>query len=159
MFIYRLSKKIYGIVLSGEGAARSGNRWNPRNVPMLYCSESRALAFAEVMVHIQMSMLSQDFQMLQIELLDSSAIEEIDISTLPANWRDFPHHEFTQAVGEQFIRKGEALGLKVPSAVVEGDFNYLLNPYHPEFKLVKVISVSDFLFDRRLIGLAESLNA
>ncbi len=159
MFIYRLSKKLYGPVLSGEGASRSGNRWNPRNVQMVYCSESRSLAFAEVIVHIQMGLLSQDFQMLTIELPDAASIGEVNSSDLPSDWRDFPHHEISQAIGAQFVRQGNFLALRVPSAVVEGDFNYLLNPFHPEFKHVKVVKVSDFLFDRRLMGLAEILES
>ena len=154
MLVYRLSKKIYGAVLSGEGASRSGNRWNPRNVQMVYCSESRSLAFAEVIVHLQMGLLSQEFQMLQIELPATSEIGGVKIADLPTEWRDFPHHEFTQSLGAQFIRDAKYLALRVPSAVVEGDFNYLLNPFHPKFNSVRVVAVSDFLFDRRLMGLS-----
>jgi RES domain-containing protein len=39
---------------------------------------------------------------------------------------------------------------RVPSAVVKGDFNYLLNPNHVDFKTIKIQKVSDFLFDNRL---------
>ena len=40
--------------------------------------------------------------------------------------------------------------LKVPSVVVPGDFNYLLNPAHAEFYKVKIKSVEPFNFDERL---------
>ncbi len=40
--------------------------------------------------------------------------------------------------------------LKVPSAVVKGDFNYLLNPYHMDFKKVESINFHKFPFDIRL---------
>lgn len=40
--------------------------------------------------------------------------------------------------------------MKVPSAVVQGDFNYLINPQHPDFKKVKIIKKEKFSFDQRL---------
>ena len=40
--------------------------------------------------------------------------------------------------------------VQVPSASVHGDFNYLINPRHPDYKNVRVKSVDAFEFDSRL---------
>jgi RES domain-containing protein len=37
--------------LSGAGAKQTGGRWNERGLPLLYASESRALACLETVVH------------------------------------------------------------------------------------------------------------
>jgi len=38
----------------------------------------------------------------------------------------------------------------VPSAVVEGDFNILINPRHKDIGNVKIIKLAGFGFDKRL---------
>jgi hypothetical protein len=35
-------------------------------------------------------------------------------------------------------------------AVVQGEFNYLLNPQHPDFKLIKISTPERFSFDMRM---------
>ena len=40
--------------------------------------------------------------------------------------------------------------LEVPSAVVEHDSNYLLNPAHPDFSWIFVGDPKSFAFDERL---------
>ena len=66
------------------------------------------------------------------------------------NWNSFPHSYKTQKIGDMFIAENELCVLKVPSAVVKGDFNYLINPYHPNFKKIKILNSSKFPFDVRL---------
>jgi hypothetical protein len=39
---------------------------------------------------------------------------------------------------------------KVPSAVVSGDYNFLINPFHSDFGKVKILQKEVFEFDRRL---------
>jgi RES domain-containing protein len=38
----------------------------------------------------------------------------------------------------------------VPSAIVEEEFNYLINPEHINFADIKIISAKPFIFDERL---------
>ncbi len=37
---------------SGEGAAKTGGRWNSRGVPVVYASATKALAALETLVHL-----------------------------------------------------------------------------------------------------------
>jgi len=151
MMVYRLSRKKYSGKLSGKGAALSGNRWNSKGVEMIYTSESRALAMAEVIVHLSLAVLPKDFVLLEIEIPDVIEIKKITPRDLPENWNTFPHHPSTQQTGDAFIRDCKCAVLQVPSAVVNGDFNFLLNPFDPDFKRIQITSQHPFLIDQRLI--------
>jgi len=151
MFVYCLTKQKYAGTLSGKGAAMSVNRWNSKGVEMIYTAESRALALVEVLVHLPLQLVPSDFMMMRIEIPDSIKLEKLDINLLPANWHSFPYMTKTQYLGDRFIAEKKAVVLKVPSAIVSGDFNYLINPYHPDFNKIKILEVSPFLFNGRFL--------
>lgn len=150
MRVFRLSREKYAKDLSGKGAAIFGNRWNSKGVEMLYTAESRALAMAEVLVHLSLAALPDDYMMIEIDIPDFIQVELLDCNSLGENWNTNPLDPQTQALGDVFIRSNEKCGLKVPSAVVKGDFNYLLNPNHPEIDKIKIKSVTEFPFDKRV---------
>ena len=150
MKVFRLSRRKFSSELSGKGAAKFGNRWNSKGVEIIYSSESRALAMAEVAVHLTVATLPKDYVMMTIEIPDNVAIEELKSNQLKEGWNNYPHIKDTQKIGDNFIDNETACVLKVPSAVVKGDFNYLINPYHADFKKIKIKEVTDFPFDRRM---------
>ena len=149
MFVCRLTKQKYAGTLSGKGVAMSGNRWNSKGVGMIYTAESRALALVEVLVHLPLQLVPSDFMMMRIEIPDTLKIETLDMKQLSANWHVFPHLTKTQHLGDWFIAEKNAVALKVPSAIVNGDFNYFINPYHPDFNKIKIVDVSHFKFSDR----------
>lgn len=151
MVVYRLSRKKFTNHLSGIGASVYGARWNPRGVEIIYTAESRALALAEIVVHLSVGMVSDDYIMLSIEFPDHLTVYEPDMDALPGGWDEFPYNSDTQIFGRDFVSRGEACVMKVPSSVVKGDYNYLINPYHPQFKEVTIKEVKDFRIDRRLL--------
>jgi RES domain-containing protein len=151
MIVYRLSKTIHAKDLSGRGAERSGGRWNSKGIPMLYTSASRALYLVEIAVHIPLGMVPDDYSLVRIEIPDDT-ITELAGEDMPVGWQSFPHTNASRETGDQFVATGESLAMKVPSAVVQGDFNYLINPAHPRFSDVKILGVESFPFDRRLFG-------
>lgn len=150
MKVFRLSKKKYSEELSGKGASKSGNRWNSKGTEIIYAAESRALAMAEVAVHLTLATLPSDFVMIEIEIPDNIKIKLLKLNDLPDHWNNYPPNIGTQKIGDDFIDSMEECILKVPSAVVQGDFNYLMNPYHKEFKQIKILNVIDFPFDKRI---------
>ena len=150
MIVYRLSKEKYIADLTGTGARMTGGRWNSQGLSMVYTSSSRALCMAEVAVHLPLSILPKDYFMATILIPDSIPVEEIDIKKLPKNWSKFPPLTTTQKVGDKFVLEHNNLVLKVPSAVVQGDFNYLVNPLHSDSKKIKIKSIEPFTFDDRL---------
>ncbi len=150
MEVFRLVRKKYPIELSGKGAAISGARWNSKGTEMIYCAQNRALAMAEVLVHITLATLPSDFVMLTISIPDEVLIAVLNPKKLNTDWNVFPATFETPLLGDDFIKKNEACVLKVPSAVVKGDFNYLINPSHPDFSKIEIIEQTNFPFDKRI---------
>jgi RES domain-containing protein len=150
MIVYRLSKKKYKDDLAGRGAEISGGRWNSKGVAMLYTSQSRALSTTEIAVHSPLGIVPSDYWLASIEFPDTVELSEIAFKTLPADWNTFPHPNSTQIIGDRFIANGKYLVLKVPSAVVLGDYNYLINPAHFQIRQVKIKNTEPFEFDKRL---------
>lgn len=150
MQVFRLIRKKYGIELSGKGAALSGNRWNSKGTELIYCADSRALAMAEVSVHLSLSILPKDYVMVEIDIPSNISIANLSKEDLPNNWSSFPHFLNTQQIGDAFVVERKNCVLKVPYAVVPGDFNFLINPYHPDFSAIRIVAQEDFPFDSRL---------
>lgn len=149
MRAFRLVRKKYANPLSGEGAARSGNRWNSKGTALIYCADSRALAMAEVAVHLSLGLLPKDYEMVELEIPGDVPLRSLASVDLPEGWNSFPHLLQTQRTGDKFVAAAESCVLQVPSAVVPGDFNYLLNPAHPDFERIQLKSRVAFPFDAR----------
>jgi len=150
MIVYRLSKQAYIHDLSGRGAELNGGRWNSKGTAVVYISSSRALAVLEVAVHTPLGFMPSDYFMATIELPDNAEIFKPGAAQLPEKWKSNPLIKATQQIGDSFVKANKYLALQVPSATVAGDFNYLLNPLHPDFKAVKIINTEFFEFDSRL---------
>jgi len=150
MIVYRLSKKKYAADLSGRGAEKAGGRWNSNGLPMVYTSESRALCTTEIAVHSPLGNIPTDYYLTTIEIPPIAGILEIKQAGLPKDWKAIPHSNSTQLIGDKFLSENKYLVLKVPSVVVQGDFNYLLNPAHRLFSKVKITKTELFEFDERL---------
>jgi RES domain-containing protein len=150
MYLYRLSLGLYAADLSGKGASIRGGRWNSQGLSMLYTSANRSLAMAEVAVHLSIGTLPGDYFMLSLEIPDDLAMEKIEPEQLSPAWNLFPNLLETQMLGDDFLFRQPCCMLRVPSAVTQGDFNYLFNPAHPDFQQLKLLSIEPFPFDRRL---------
>lgn len=150
MMVYRLSRGKFKNDLSGRGAELAGGRWNSKGVAILYTSESIALCTVEIAVHMPLGIVPADYYLVRIHLPDDAAIQEITAEELPADWKSFPHANSTQEIGDAFVVEGECLALKVPSASVQGTYNYLINPRHRHFSRVEYMDAVPFEFDRRL---------
>lgn len=151
MIVYRLTKGKYHLDLSGKGAELYGGRWNSKGVPMLYTSESRALAFVEIAMHIPMGIVPKDYFLISIDIPDTASILRFTNADMPSDWRSNPHSNTTQQIGDQFVADNKFLILQVPSAVVPGDYNFLVNPNHSKSSNVQVISFEPFEFDSRFV--------
>ncbi|UOB17525.1 RES family NAD+ phosphorylase [Abyssalbus ytuae] len=151
MIVYRLCKEKYKTDLSGKGAEKAGGRWNSKGTAVVYTCNSRALCTIEIAVHTPLGNIPLDYHILKIEIPDNkSIIYQLKKSELPENWKSLPHPNSTQIIGDNFIRENKYLLIKVPSAIVKGDYNYLINPYHKDFSKVKILETELFEFDERL---------
>ncbi len=150
--LYRLSRKKFAYDLSGTGARLHGGRWNSKGVNMVYTSENISLANLEVAVHLDLDLIPDDYCLIEIEVPKKSSCKIIKLETLKKYWNSYPHGNETQLLGDDFIQKNKFLLLKVPSAVVLQEHNFLLNPNHEDFKNVKVTKVTPFTFNDRLFS-------
>jgi RES domain-containing protein len=150
MIIFRLCKSIYSGDLSGKGAEKFGGRWNNKGTSIIYACESRALCTTEIAVHTPLGNIPTEYELITLEVPDSVGITELDRNDLPSDWKLFPYSHSTQLIGDRFISDNKYLVLKVPSAVVQGEFNFLINPGHRDIKLLKIVSIEPFGFDGRL---------
>jgi len=150
MLVYRLCKKKYSGSLSGSGAASAGGRWNSKGTEIIYTSESRALAMLECFVHLPFDTIPRDYVIISIKVPEAVNLNTIDTKTLPGNWRDNAGTTETGKIGDDFVRLNAACVLQVPSAVVPGDRNYLINPNHPDFSMIRIETVDSLPFDERL---------
>ncbi|EHQ28313.1 RES family NAD+ phosphorylase [Mucilaginibacter paludis] len=150
MTVYRLSKQAYINDLSGRGAQLAGGRWNSKGIAVLYTAESRALAAIEAAVHIPLGIIPTGYFLATIEIPANADIVKVEINDMPPKWNTNPFTRTTQKIGDEFIKNNKALLLQVPSATVKGDYNYLVNPAHRDFNLVKIKNVEPFEFDTRL---------
>ncbi len=150
MIVFRITKSKYANDLSGRGAEKAGGRWNHKGTPVLYTCQSRALAAMELAVHITLSTIRNDFVMLTIEIPETP-IDILAFKRLPEDWKQYPFPMSTQSVGTKWLTENSGLVLQVPSVVIEGDYNFLINPFHPLFIRVRIIESKAFEFDTRLL--------
>ena len=152
MRVFRLSREKYKDSLSGFGAALNGQRWNSKGTEVIYTAQSRALATAEVAVHLSLGLLPRDYFMVEIDIPDSVMIAEVNLNELPQGWDAVPAGPFTRMFGDSFVFENKYAVLRVPSVVVSGDFNFVINPYHPDFQKISIVKTSPFPFDARLFN-------
>lgn len=151
MIVFRLSGSMYAEDLSGKGAELFGGRWNSIGTPVVYTASSRALAMAEVAVHLHIQKIPKDMMMVELYLPEDS-MTSLPILELNDNWEMFPYSIQTQQIGNDFVKENRFLAIKVPSAVVKGDFNFLINPRHGEIQKIKVVNIFPFRFDSRIFS-------
>lgn len=155
MFVYRISKKTYCEDLSGIGAGLYGGRWNPKGVNLVYTSSSIALASLEFLVHNYHLLSTASVCLVKIKIDPDASMLNYPIKKLPNNWHLQLNHQLaTQNIGKKFYGESKNYILKVPSAIVPGEFNLLLNPQHPTHINTKIETIIDpFIFDQRLLNL------
>lgn len=148
MIVYRITHSQYKDDISGSGAKIKGARWNMAGTGMLYTAESISLSTLELLVHIGFGNIQDFYHLLSISIPDDAALKEIRMDKLKPNWQE--DEDYTAFMGTSFLKENTGLILKVPSAIIPEEFNYLVNPGHPDFRKVKIKKTRPFIFDKRL---------
>lgn len=147
MIVYRIT-----LIKFADKLSASGNpaRWNSGDIKMIYTAGTRALACLENIVHRSSLGLLEKFRIMMIEIPDDIVVKEIKPSTLSDDWHKFDNYPETQRIGDQWIKRVESAVLKVPSAIIPEEFNYLINPLHKDFDRIKYLRNDPFTFDSRI---------
>ncbi len=148
--VWRLCAAKYATTAySGEGAEMVGGRWSPPGVRLAYTAESRALAVVEILANVDEASRLFALKWVMVPAEVPVALLEKP-PRFPEDWRQYPHPAGTQRIGAEWAQTARSAALRVPSAVVPGEFNYLLNPAHPEFVRIRLGEPEPFTFDPRL---------
>lgn len=134
----------------GEGARLEGGRWNSPGTPVVYTAESAALAALELLVHLGRGSILSAYVLIACTF-DEALVLPLDRKRLPNNWRSYPAPPELQLIGDEWVKTGTSAVLKVPSAAMATDANYLLNPRHPDFQAIRVSDPQPFEYDPRLL--------
>lgn len=148
MKIYRIVNSIFAdkLIASGKPA-----RWNSKGIEMLYFAQSLSLACLENAVHMSSIDIDNDFfRKVTVDAPDN--YKEIREKDLPDGWNSIglEGHLLCRPFGDKWVRNNSSVLLKVPSVIVPDEFNFLVNPNHPDFSKLKIIEVSSFRFDKRI---------
>ena len=134
--------------LDGEGAKRVGGRWNSPGRAVVYMAESIALAVLENLVHMSRQDFPAGYVCVGAGLPDGLPI----LSERELRRRYELDEVKSQALGDWWIDSRTSAVLMVPSTVIAGEFNYLLNPAHRDFSKIAIEPPALFHFDPRLFG-------
>lgn len=148
MITYRITLAKWAGHLTASGRAA---RWNSNGHFMLYTASTRALACLENMVHRRSVGADGLFRVTLIEIPDNLKIKKISRDKLPDNWQEYINYTSCQAIGDAWLKENKTVVLQVPSAIIAEEYNFLINPQHPNFSNIKMHSIEQFKFDERLI--------
>ncbi len=149
--LWRISKRKYAhTAFSGEGARRVGGRWNSRGQGMVYTSGTLSLAALEVFVHMEVEDVATMLAGIRVDVPTDVKIEYIELVHLPSDWRSIPAPAVLATMGDDWFRSGLTAILAVPSVVIPLEYNYLINPSHPDFARLIVDLPQPFELDPRL---------
>jgi RES domain-containing protein len=147
---WRITKQKYArSAFGGDGARIYGGRWNSPGTAMIYTAQSQSLAVLEMLVHLDSPDLLKKYVLFQVSI-DPSSVIDLSLATLPRNWRADPVPARVQAIGDDWAAGGASAVLRVPSALVPGESNFLLNPRHPDFGKLRIGKPIPFQYDHRI---------
>ena len=152
VLLYHISKTKRIKDLSGEGARLYGGRWNLKGTPVLYTSDSTALATLETLVHSPLNLMPKNISIVTISLPDDLEVLAIAPEELPDRWWINPAPPELAQIGQKWSEQESTVALVVPSSVTptgEGR-NYILNTLHPDFSKIEIVNVSTYDYDKRL---------
>ena len=134
---------------SGDGARLYGGRWNRKGTSLVYSAGSQSLAMLEMLV--QDEPLRARYVMISATIPKGVRIEKVKPEQLPRDWRSMAAREQLQALGTAWAKNSKCAVLAVPSVVIPGESNYLLNPQHDDFSRIRIGKPQAFITDLRLL--------
>ncbi|MCL2931996.1 MAG: RES family NAD+ phosphorylase [Trichodesmium sp. MAG_R03] len=156
--VWRISHKKYiNIALIGEGCHCGKGRWNSKGTALIYTSATLSLAALETLVYMEIENFSNIFVSISLKIPDNFPIKQVNESLLPHNWRDNPSPEALASIGDQWFTSKTTVLLRVPSAIIPQEYNYLINPLHPDFEKISIAPPQPFTLDRSIKNIDKNL--
>jgi RES domain-containing protein len=149
MEVYHLGRTRFADQLSGEGAKLHGGRWNRIGQPCIYASESKALCILEYAANVSLDLLPLSLS-ITVYFIPDNSWKQFNENELPKNWNAVPVTSETKEWGTIHLQEKKILTLKLPSVIIPSEYNFIINPLHPDFKKVKIKNIHSFTFDQRI---------
>lgn len=146
--VYRIAREKWAQDLSGVGAEKYPGRWNLPDFRMLYTAGPESLATLEVRAHFDDEEAPTDQWVIVLEL-PNGLVQTLD--PLPEGWDITPAGLASKYAGTEFLKEQQHLALKVPSAIIKSEYNYLINPHHPHIERLRIQRMYPKLWDERII--------
>lgn len=140
-------------MLAGQGALRYGGRWHSPGRRVVYLAGSLALASLELLVHLREIDVLKAYRKLSVGIPEH-LVKALDRRDLPADWARPSLNPANQRTGDRWLDSLESAVLMVPSAVVIGEENYIVNPAHPDFARLEPGEITDYHYDHRILKTA-----
>lgn len=135
--------------LGGAGARITGGRWNSKGVPVVYCSTSIALAILETVHGLCSGTLPFNRYLVRIDIPDALWATRQILDLPPGGWDAIPAGMSSRAAGNGWIAARKSALLMVPSVIVPGEYNVLLNPRHADAGAIAASTVKRWIYDPR----------
>jgi RES domain-containing protein len=126
------------------------NRWNTAGQYIIYTAATASLACLENVVHRGAEGLQAPFKLMRLDIPDQVLVEEVSAALLPTDWQLVTSYPQCQEIGSAWYQLRRSAVLKVPSAIITSEPNYLINTSHPDFEQITLLSTADFIFDPRI---------
>jgi RES domain-containing protein len=136
--------------LGGDGARKTGGRWNSAGNATVYSATSIALAALETVVHLD----GPPFNRYLVEILVPDGVWRAAVrfdGSKHVGWDAIPAGRVSIAAGDAWLLEASSAILFVPSTVVPEEFNALINPMHPDAPSIQARKVRRFVYDPRLL--------
>jgi RES domain-containing protein len=147
---YRITKAAYATsIWTGAGSRDYGGRWNSKGVAVVYTAENRSLAAMDQLVHLIKPRVLRGYVIASIAF-DNSRVQRISSVDLPTGCNDPIAPPESRRIGDEWVAAGRDLVLALPSVIIPGEWNYLLNPMHPDFSGLAKSVPEPFVYDGRL---------
>lgn len=147
MVIIRIALKKYAKELFASGVP---GRWNSEGKKVIYGAESLSLAALETMIRRNGAGFNKNFATMFIDVPEDLTITPIDIRKLPKDWNDPLDYSICQPLGDQWYEENKSPILKVPSAIIPREYNYVINSTHKDYTRIKLFDVAEFIPDPRI---------
>ena len=134
----------------GEGAYRYGGRWSSRGVRLSYASEHQSLAMLEYFVHLDKDDPPDDLVLAVAEVPNEVNREHLEISALPADWREEAAPPELAHFGDDFVQRGLTCALILPSILAPREHNWLINPTHADYSMIRTQKLELLIYDSRM---------
>ena len=153
MRLYRICRADHLEDHHGRGVSyRHGGRWNEPGVSVLYFAATASVAMLEMANYLPSPRLVPTGYRLGVyEMAGNPSEDRWTTEDLPADWDRFPYPRSTQRMGSDWLTRGEAPLLVLPSAAVPGGLDniVLAAPARLDAGSIRLIADHERLYNPR----------